>query len=103
MSGIHFEFDPRCLPEIMQGQEVRGALRAEADRIAPVARSIARSEISDEFAESIEVVEEVRPQGRPTAKVLADRADAEAHEHGDSNTQRRRVLGRAAHTRVEPN
>ena len=103
MAGIRFEFDPRCLPEIMRGEKVRGALKGEADRIAPLARSIARSEISEEFAGSIEVVEEIRPQGRPTAKVIADRADAEAHEHGDSNTQRRRVLGRAAHTRVEPN
>ncbi|MEV8396284.1 hypothetical protein [Streptomyces sp. NPDC056650] len=36
---------------------------------------------------------------RPTAKVIADREDAAAHEHGDSNTVRRRILGRAAHTR----
>ncbi|MEV6124848.1 hypothetical protein AB0M23_30810 [Streptomyces sp. NPDC052077] len=97
--GIRFEFDPRCLPEIMQGEKVRGALRAQAEEIAPRAKALARAEISAEFADSITVSEETRPQGRPTAKVVADRDDAAAHEHGDSNTARRRILGRAARTR----
>ncbi|WP_326592849.1 hypothetical protein [Streptomyces brevispora] len=101
MSGIRFEFDPNCLPEIMRSEPVRGALKAEADRIAPIARTIARSEVSDEFADSIHVVEEVRPRGRPTAAVVADSADAAGHEHGTSSTPRRRVLGRAAHTRID--
>ncbi|MEU8704206.1 hypothetical protein [Streptomyces sp. NPDC048565] len=101
MSGIRFEFDPRCVPEVMQSQKVRSALRTEANRIAPVARSIGRDEIGEEFAASIKVVEEIRPRGRPTAAVVADRADAADHEHGTSNTPRRRVLGRAAHTRIE--
>ncbi|MFB7007891.1 MULTISPECIES: hypothetical protein [unclassified Streptomyces] len=101
MSGIRFEFDPRCLPEVMVLPEVRTALRIEAHRIAPIARSLARAEVSDEFADSIEVVEEIRPRGRPTAAVVADRADAASHEHGSVSTPRRRILGRAAHTRVE--
>ncbi|MFD7319229.1 hypothetical protein [Streptomyces sp. NPDC059883] len=101
MSGIRFEFDPGCLPEVMRSETVRGALKQEADRIAPLARALARSEISPEFAASIAVVEEIRPRGRPTAAVVADRPDAEAHEHGDSTHTRRRVLGRAAHTRAE--
>lgn len=101
MSGIRFEFDPRCLPEIMRSEPVRGALRTEADRIAPLARAIARSEIGEAFAASIEVVEEIRPRGRPTAAVVADSADAADHEHGTSSTPRRRVLGRAAHTRID--
>ncbi|MFJ6438538.1 hypothetical protein [Streptomyces sp. NPDC091416] len=101
MSGIRFEFDANCLPEVMRSQPVRAALKAEADRIAPVARAIARSEVSEEFAASIEVVEEIRPRGRPTAAVVADSADAADHEHGTSSTPRRRVLGRAAHTRID--
>ncbi|EYT84021.1 hypothetical protein CF54_04000 [Streptomyces sp. Tu 6176] len=99
MAGIRFEFDPTCLPEIMQSQEVRGALKAQADEIAPRARSLARGTISEEFAEAIRVQEEIRPRGRPTAKVIADRDDAASHEYGDSNTARRRILARAAHTR----
>ncbi|MFJ3826237.1 PIN domain-containing protein [Streptomyces nodosus] len=99
MAGIRFEFDPRSLPGIMQTEQVRGALKAKAEEIVPRAKALARAEISDEFAESISVSPEIRPRGRPTAKVIADREDAAAHEHGDSNTARRRILGRAAHTR----
>ncbi|MDX2539797.1 hypothetical protein PV437_42590 [Streptomyces scabiei] len=98
MSGIRFEFDPSCLPEVMQSAPVRDALRESAEEIVPRARALARAEIGDEFAESITVSEEIRPRGRPTAKVVADRADAEAHEYGDSTTARRRILGRAART-----
>ncbi|MFJ2514695.1 hypothetical protein ACIQJX_35005 [Streptomyces griseoviridis] len=99
MAGIRFEFDPTCLPEVMRSEPVRAALRATADEIVPRARALARAEISEEFADSITVSEEIRPRGRPTAKVIADREDAEAHEYGSSSTERRRVLGRAAHTR----
>ncbi|BAU83340.1 phage protein [Streptomyces laurentii] len=98
MSGIRFEFDPRCLPEVMRSQPVRAALRKQADEIAPRARALARAEIGDEFADSITVAEETRPKGRPTAKVVADRVDAQAHEYGDTDTERRRILGRAART-----
>ncbi|MFD9952473.1 hypothetical protein [[Kitasatospora] papulosa] len=101
MSGIRFEFDPRSIPGIMQSRPVRGALKAEADRIAPRARAIARSDGLEEFADSIEVVQEIRPRGRPTAAVVADREDAADHEHGTSSTPRRRILGRAAHTRID--
>lgn len=101
MAGIRFEFDPRATGEIMRSEPVRKALKAEADRIAPVARAIARSEGLEEFADSIEVVEETRPRGRPTAAVVADREDAADHEHGTSSTPRRRILGRAAHTRID--
>lgn len=95
-SGIRFEFDPGCLPEVMKSPEVRQGLRAKADEIVPRAKALARAEISEEFAESIDVSEEIRPRGRPTAKVVADREDAEAHEYGTSSTDRRRILGRAA-------
>lgn len=98
MSGIEFEFDPTCLPEIMQSEQVRGALRSTADEIVPRAKALARAEIGEEFAASITVSEEIRPRGRPTAKVIADREDASDHEYGTSNTDRRRVLGRAART-----
>ncbi|MFF7290669.1 hypothetical protein [Streptomyces griseorubiginosus] len=98
MSGIRFEFDPTCLPEVMRSEQVRGALRATAEEIVPRAKALARAEVSEEFAESITVSEEIRPRGRPTAKVIADREDASDHEYGTTSTERRRLLGRAART-----
>lgn len=93
-------FDERGLTEIMRLPKVRAALKAKAEEIAARARTTAASEIDDNFASEIRVSEEIRPSGRPTAKVIADREDAADHEWGTTNTQRRRVLGRAAG--VEP-
>ncbi|MFD8937325.1 hypothetical protein ACFV0R_19085 [Streptomyces sp. NPDC059578] len=99
--AIRFEFDPRAIQGIMQSAPVRQALKERAEEIAPRARAIARAELGDlgaEFADSIQVSEETRPKGRPTAKVVADRNDASDNEFGATNVQRRRVLGRAAQT-----
>lgn len=95
MSRVRIQFDERGLTEIMQLPAVRAALKAKAEEIAGRARTIASSEIDDDFASQIRVSEETRPSGRPVAKVLADRHDAPDHEWGSTNTQRRRVLGRA--------
>ncbi|MEV8396258.1 hypothetical protein [Streptomyces sp. NPDC056650] len=57
MSGIRFEFDPRSLPGIMQTEQVRGALKVEAEKIVPRAKALARAEVSDAFAESISVAQ----------------------------------------------
>lgn len=96
MSRPRIVFDERGLKEIVRLPKVRAALKARAEEIAGAARSMAASEIDDGFASEIEVSEEVRPSGRPTAKVVAKRADAADHEWGSSNTERRRILGRAA-------
>ncbi|MGV4890411.1 hypothetical protein ACSR0Z_28105 [Streptomyces viridosporus] len=93
---VRIRFDERGLTQIMQHPKVRAALKKKAEEIASRARSIAASEIDDGFASEIQVSEEIRPSGRPTAKVEATRADAADHEWGSSNTDRRRVLGRAA-------
>lgn len=95
-------FDERGLTEIMQLPAVRAALKAKAEEIAARARTIAAADIDDGFASEIRVSEETRPSGRPTAKVIADREDAAAHEWGSTNTQRRRVLGRAAAVEPQP-
>ncbi|MEU2797430.1 hypothetical protein ABZ684_21880 [Streptomyces sp. NPDC006995] len=89
-------FDERGLTEIMRHPKVREALKARAEEIAQRARGIASAEIDDGFAGEIHVSEEIRPSGRPTAKVKATREDAAAQEWGSTNTARRRVLGRAA-------
>ncbi len=100
MSRPRIVFDERGLEEIMRLPKVRAALKAKAQEIAGRARTMAASEIDDGFASEIRVSEETRPSGRPTAKVVADRQDAADHEWGSTNTERRRILGRAA--AVEP-
>lgn len=97
-SPIRFEPDPRMIGQVMLMPEVRAGLRAAAEPVAARARTLARAEISEEFAADIHITEDVRPKGRPTATIEADRQDAEAHEFGDTTTARRRILGRAART-----
>lgn len=96
MARSRFVPDPRGIGEVMRSPEVRTALRQVADEIEPRAKTLARAEVSDEFADSIYVEEATRPRGRPTARVIADREDAETVEFGDTNAERRRILGRAA-------
>lgn len=81
--------------EILQLDGVRKALHQTAEKIAPRAKSIARSEGFDEFAASITVEDGTRPKGRPYSYVLADTPEGERREYGDSNTGRRRILRRA--------
>lgn len=94
-------FDERGLTAIMRLPEVRAALHNKAEEIAARARTIAASEIDDGFASEIQVKDETRPSGRAVAKVEATRSDAAEHEWGSTNTQRRRVLGRAAAVQPE--
>ncbi|WP_431980009.1 hypothetical protein [Streptomyces qinglanensis] len=96
MGRKRFEPDPAGIGEVMRSAPVRRALRQAADVVEPRAKSLARAEVSDEFADAIRVEEDTRPKGRPTARVIADRDDAEAVEWGDTNQERRRILGRAA-------
>ncbi|MDT0381431.1 hypothetical protein RM572_21975 [Streptomyces sp. DSM 42041] len=96
MTRRRFQPDRRGIGEVMRSKQVRGALRKVADQVEPRAKSLARTEVSDEFAEAIRVEEDTRPKGRPTARVIADREDAEQVEFGDTNQERRRILGRAA-------
>ncbi|MBJ6623649.1 hypothetical protein [Streptomyces sp. DHE17-7] len=93
-------FDERGLSAIMRHPEVRAALHNKAEEIAARARTIAASEIDDDFASQIRVSDETRPSGRPVSKVEATRDDAPDHEWGSTNTERRRVLGRAGN--VQP-
>ena len=98
---VRIVFDQRGLDAIMRLPEVRAALHNKAEEIAGRAKTIAASEIDDGFASEIHVSDETRPSGRPVAKVEATRPDAPDHEWGSTNTQRRRVLGRAAGVQPE--
>ena len=75
--------------EAMQSAPVREALAKRRDRIARRAETIAANEGIDPH---ITTSEGTRPKGRPYARVTAD-AD---QEWGNTNTARRRILGRAA-------
>lgn len=91
-------YEPPSYPqgtEIVQLLKVRRALTVQALRIAPRARSLARSEGLDSAARSVHVKEGTRPKGRPYSYVIMDHEDGEKHEFGDTNTARRRILGRA--------
>jgi hypothetical protein len=84
--------------KILQRPQVRKALRARAEQIAPRANALARAAKLDEAAASIEVRNGIRPKGRPYSYVVMDHPDGEKNEFGDTNTARRRILGRAAGT-----
>ncbi|MFE5159643.1 hypothetical protein ACFRNT_14205 [Streptomyces sp. NPDC056697] len=96
MPRTRFVPDPRGIGEVMRSPQVRAALKEVANAIEPRAKSLARAEVSEEFADAIYVEEATRPRGRPTARVIADREDGEQVEFGDTNAERRRILGRAA-------
>ncbi len=75
--------------DAMQSRQVRAGLAKRRDEVAARARSIAGQEKIDP---NITTSEGTRPKGRPYARVTADAGQ----EFGDSNTARRRILGRAA-------
>lgn len=74
----------------MQTQAVREALAKKAREIQARAEQIAASEGVE--LES-KVTELTRPKGRPEARVSSENV---AQEFGNSFTERRRILGRAA-------
>lgn len=74
----------------MQTKAVREALKKRADRVQSRAEQLAASEDVDLTSQ---VSEGTRPKGRPYARVSSENV---AQEWGTSNTERRRILGRAA-------
>lgn len=76
--------------EAMHSGQTREALRVKARKVQSSAEAIANAE--DVQLDS-KLSEGLRPQGRPYARVESTNV---AQEYGDSKTERRRVLGRAA-------
>lgn len=74
----------------MQHQKVRAALDARRDRVAAAAASIAAAE---EVDLPLTTSSGTRPKGRPYSRVSTSNV---SQEWGDSETDRRRVMGRAA-------
>lgn len=82
--------------EVMQSDKVREALHHHAEQILPRAKELAKAAKLPEFAVSLKVEDGTRPKGRPYSRVTADHPDGEKIEWGDTNTNRRRILGQAA-------
>ena len=78
------------LLEVMQSQPVRDGLLAKARRIQAEAQAMAAQEGLDDF--ETEVVEGIRPKGRPYARVVGPLED----EWGSEYRPKRRILGRLA-------
>ena len=87
MPTIRLSYD--FIQKAMQSQPVRQQLRARAATIAARADSIGKGEGIDM---NTRVESGTRPQGRPYSNATSDRVE---QEWGTSNTDRRRILGRA--------
>lgn len=85
------------LGEVMRSKVVADALHETAVRVEKRAREIAVQEGETVFADALQVVDGVRPKGRPFSRVVADDPSATGVEFGTStHPVRRRILGRAA-------
>lgn len=85
-----FKMYPGAVGGVMRSPQVRAALRTEAERIVGRAEQIAAQENYEVHAY---VEEDIRPKGRPTARVRSNDAD---QEFGTYGKKRLRILGRAA-------
>lgn len=75
--------------------------QALAEKIAEEARRIAIEEGHPELADAVKVTG-VRPKGRGQIQVVIDHENAAAVEYGDNNTEKARILGRAAGVKLFP-
>jgi hypothetical protein len=78
------------------------AIQEAAHKILSEAVRLAEEAHEDDFAASLHVDTGARPKGRGYARVVADSPDAESVEWGDSNKDRRRILGQAAGIKIYP-
>lgn len=76
------------------------AIQETARKILEEAKRLAEEAHEDAFAASLHIDTGARPKGRGYARVVADSDDAEAVEWGDSNKDRRRILGQAAGIKI---
>lgn len=91
------------------GEVSQIAAEASDDVIAEVAQKVleeairlARDAGLDDYASSLRVDTGARPKGRGFRRVIADDDNATAVEHGDSDNDRLRILGRASGVNVFP-
>jgi len=95
--AVVFLPDYAGLGEAMRSKVVTDELHRVAVAVQGRAREIAGQEGEAVFADALQVVDGVRPKGRPFSRVIADDAGATGVEFGsDTHPVRRRILGRAA-------
>jgi hypothetical protein len=88
--GARVEITYEFVQRAAQSAPVRRALAAKARRVQQRAEGLAQGE---GVTLDSRVTEGTRPRGRPYARVESDNV---SQEWGSSNTERRRILGRAA-------
>lgn len=89
------------LKELLADPAIVAALHeVAAQQILPAAKALAQQAKLPEYAASLRVEDGVRPKGRSYSRVIADDPNATAVEYGDNDTERRRILGRAANVQV---
>lgn len=71
-----------------------------AQQIFDEAQRLARAEGLSAYADSMRITTGARPKGRGFREVIADDPDGEKYEWGDSDTERRRILGQAAGVQI---
>lgn len=88
-------------PTFAEGSEItklaveHPVFQAAAQAVFERAKQIASDEGATEFAAALRLVTQQRPGGRWEMEIIADTKAGEAVEFGDTNTTRRRILGRA--------
>lgn len=90
--AVRVEVSDRTVGDAMRTATVRKALKKKADQKQARAEAIARAEA---VALDSQVVEGIRPRGRPYARVQTTNV---GQEWGDRHTERKRILGRAANS-----
>lgn len=78
------------------------AIQHAAHKILAEAQRLAEDAGLTEYAAALHIDTGARPKGRGYARVVAATPEAEAHEYGNSQTDRLRILGRAAGIQIYP-
>lgn len=89
-----------AIGEVMRSEGIKHELKVKADDLEPkIVKAYEDANLADAAA-ATKVDEGVRPKGRPYAQVTVDDSNATAYEFGDSDVERRRILGKVANVQV---
>lgn len=89
-----------AIGEVMRSEGVRHELKVKADDMLPEAVKLAEGANLPAYAAALRVEEGERPKGRPYADLIADDPTATAVEWGDTDVERRRILGQVGNVQV---
>lgn len=87
--------------EMLQDEAITAALHAvAAEQVLPKAKQLADAAGLTHYSDALRVEDGTRPKGRTFSRVIADDESATAVEYGDTDTERRRILGQAANVQL---